>query len=50
MAVALHVLADHRSVQNVERREQRGRAVPFVVMVPARPFFIGRPAVERLDL
>ena len=32
MAVALHVLADHRSVQNVERRKQRGRAVPFVVM------------------
>ena len=31
MAVALHVLPDDRSIQNVERREQRGRAVAFVV-------------------
>ena len=31
---SLHVLADDRSIQNVKRREQRGRAVPYVVMGP----------------
>src|SRR5690606_33940118 len=32
VAVALHVLRDDRAVQNVERGEERRRAVPFVVM------------------
>ena len=55
MAVALHVLADHRSVQNVERRKQRGRAVPFVVMGHGAGASLlhrqtGLSAVERLDL
>ena len=31
MPVALHVAADHRAIQHVERGEQRGRAVPNVV-------------------
>jgi len=31
MPVALHVAADHRAIQHVERGEQRGRAVPDVV-------------------
>ena len=45
MAMALHVAADHRAVEDVHRGEQRRRSVPDVVVghVPARPFFSGRP-------
>ena len=44
MAMALHVAADHGSIEHVHRREQGRRPVPLViVVVPARPFFIGRP-------
>ena len=55
MAVALHVLADDRSIQNVERREQRGRAVPYVVMGHDAGAALlhrkaGLGAVKRLDL
>ena len=52
MAVALHVLADDRSVENVERGEQRRRAVPLVVMPGAALLHgqAGLGAVERLDL
>ena len=32
MAMTLHVAADHRAVEHVERGEQRRRAVPFVVV------------------
>jgi len=32
MAVTLHVAANHFAVEHVERSEQRGRSVPFVVM------------------
>ena len=42
MPVALHVLSDHRAVENVKRREQRGRAVARVVMD-------GRPAPTLLE-
>ena len=49
MPVALHVAADHGSVEHVHRREQGRRPVAFVimVMVPARPFFSGRPGCVR---
>ena len=55
MAVALHVLSDDRSIQNVERREQRGRAVAFVVMGHGAGAALlhrqaGLGAVECLDL
>ena len=55
MAVALHVLPDDRSIQNVERREQRGRAVAFVVMGHGAGAALlhrqaGLGAVECLDL
>ena len=55
MPVALHVAADHRAVQHVQRGEQRRRAVPDVV-VGHRPGpsllhrQAGLGAVERLDL
>ena len=46
MAMALHVVADDRSVEDVHGREQSGRpdaaCSPWVI-VPARPLFIGRP-------
>jgi hypothetical protein len=47
--VLLHVAADDRANQDVQRGEQRGGAVPLVVMgiVPARPFFIGNPGCVR---
>ena len=40
VAMALHALADDRAVEDIEGREQRGRAVPLVIMMgctsPAR--------------
>ena len=55
MPVALHVAADHRAVQHVERGEQRRRAVPDVVVGhrPGPTLLHRQPglgAVERLDL
>ncbi len=55
MAVALHVAADDRSVENIERGEQRRRAVPLVVMrhgsgAALRQRKAGLGAVERLNL
>jgi len=55
MPMPRHALADHRTVEDIERREQRGRAVPDIIVShrsgPA-PFHwqtrLG--AVERLDL
>jgi hypothetical protein len=49
VAVALHALADHRAIEQVQRREQRGRPVALVVvvMVPQRPGFIGNPGWVR---
>ena len=42
--LALHAVADDLAIEQVERREQGGRAVAQSwVMVPARPFFMGRP-------
>ena len=53
--VALHALADDRAVEDIEGREQRGRAVPLVIMghglgaaLLQRQARLG--AVERLDL
>jgi hypothetical protein len=54
--MALHVAANHGSIEDVHSRKQGGRAVPLVVMGGHRSgaaFFIGSPglcAVERLDL
>jgi len=45
--VAGHVAAEHGAIEHVERREQRRRPVPLVVVVPIRPFFIGRPGWVR---
>ena len=55
MAVARHVLPDHRPVQHIERGKQRRRAVPFVIVGHRRtaPFLQRQPglgAVARLDL
>ena len=55
MAVALHVLCDDRSVQHVERGEQRRRAMPFVIIGHRTGAALlhrqaGLGAVERLDL
>ena len=37
MAVSLHVLADDRAIQHIERGEQRGRSVPPTVKeIPLR--------------
>jgi hypothetical protein len=41
--VALQTLPDDRAVEHVERREQGRRTVALVIMVPARPFFMGKP-------
>ena len=43
--VALHAAADDLAFEDVEGGKQCGRAVPDMIvgMVPARPFFIGRP-------
>ena len=55
MAVALHVPADHGPVEHVQRREQRGRPIPLVVVRHAAgpallhwQAWLG--AVQRLDL
>ena len=55
MAVALHVAADDRAVEHVERGEQRRRAVPLVVVGHGAGAALlhrqaGLGAVERLDL
>ncbi len=55
MAVALHVLRDDRTVQHIERGEERRRAVPFVIMGhrTGAAFLhrqAGLGAIERLDL
>ena len=55
VAVALHAVADHGALEHVQRGEQRGRAVPLVVVrhgaEPARLHRQARlGAVERLDL
>ena len=55
MAVALHVLCDDRTVQHVERGEQRRRAMPFVIIGHRTGAALllrqaGLGAVERLDL
>jgi hypothetical protein len=55
MPVALHATADHRSVQDIERREQGGRAVALVIVGhgPSPPLLQGKPrlgAVQGLDL
>ena len=55
MAMALHVAADHGSVEHVHRRERCSRAVPLVVMghgsgaalLERQP---GLRSVERVDL
>src|SRR5689334_9764055 len=55
MPVARHTGADHLTLQDIERGEERGRAVSFVI-VSRRPAFPGCErkrllrAVERLDL
>ena len=45
MAMMLHIASDDGAVEDVEGREQCRRAMTLVawVIVPARPFFIGRP-------
>ena len=50
MAMALHVAADHRAVEDVHRGEQRRCAVPLIVVrhgSTARPFFSGSPGCVR---
>ena len=37
MPVALHALTDDRAVEHVQRREQRGRAVAFVIVSDRAP-------------
>ena len=43
MPVALHVLPDHRAVENIQGRKQGGGAVALVIVGPGLgcPFFIG---------
>jgi len=55
MAMALHAAPDHAPVQHVQRRKQRGGAVPLVVMghgaaPPTLERQAGLRAVERLNL
>ena len=55
MPVALHVPADHSTIQHIERGKQRGRAIALVIMGHgASPTFLHRQArlgaVQRLDL
>ena len=55
MAVALHVLPRHRSVEHVQRREQRGGAVTLVIVRHRRAASllhrqIRLSAIQRLDL
>jgi hypothetical protein len=33
MPMALHAAPNHRAIQHVKRRKQRGRAMPFVVVL-----------------
>ena len=49
MAMARHALADDGAVEDIERREQRGRAVAHVIMGhrPAPALFIGSPGWVR---
>ena len=49
MPVARQAGSDDAAVQHIERREKRRGAVALlvVVMVPARPFFMGRPSWVR---
>ena len=49
MPMPLHVATDDRAVENVQRSKQRRRSMPLVimVMVPARPFFNGKPGCVR---
>jgi hypothetical protein len=55
MPVLLHIPSDHGAIEDVERGEQRGRAVPLVIMSHrAEPPLLERQpwlrAVERLNL
>ena len=55
MAVALHVLADHGAVEDIERGKQRRRAMPLVVVgqrgaAPLLHRQAGLRSVEGLDL
>ena len=55
MAVALHVLADHRAIEDIERGKQRRRAMALVVVGQRGAASLlhrqaGLRAVERLDL
>jgi hypothetical protein len=49
MAMTRHTLADDGAVEDIERREQRRRAVADVIVGhrPGRPFFIGKPGWVR---
>ena len=49
MAMAPHALAEDLALKDIESREQASDAMPLVivVMVPARPFFIGSPGWVR---
>jgi len=55
VAMARHALADHRAVEDIQRSEQRGRAVPDIIVGHRPgPTFLHRQtrlgAVERLNL
>ena len=55
MAMPRHALTNHRAVEDVERREQRGRAVPDIIVGHrSGPALLDRQArlsaVERLNL
>jgi len=55
VAIPLHAATDDAALQHVQRREQRGRAVPLVVMrhgaaAPAFQRQAGLRAIECLDL
>jgi hypothetical protein len=43
MHMALHVPTEYPAGHDVQRREQRGRAVSLIVMVAPRRFFSGKP-------
>jgi hypothetical protein len=49
VAVTLHAAADDLALQYIEGGEQGGHTIALVIvsMVPARPFFIGRPGWVR---
>ena len=55
MSMTLHAASDHAACRHVQRRKQRGRAVPDVVMrhraaAAALEGQSGLSAIERLDL